>query len=72
MSDEIASAALSSSQKAIEVAAELIKLLAPLAKSVIGDVYHKSVDGINAVGGKIANAMSTGTVTNVMLVTHTI
>lgn len=64
MSDEIASAALSSSQKAIEVAAELIKMLAPLAKSVIGEVYHKSVDGINAVGGKIENAMSTGTVTN--------
>lgn len=64
MSDEIASAALSSSQKAIEVAAELIKMLAPLAKSVIGEVYHKSVDGLNAVGGKIANAMSTGTVTN--------
>lgn len=64
MSDEIASAALSSSQKAIEVTAELIKLLAPLAKSFLGEVYHKSVDGINAVGGKIVNARAAGTVSN--------
>lgn len=64
MTDEIASAALSTSQKAIEVALELIKMLAPLAKNVIGEVYHKSVDGINTIGGKIANTMSTGTVTN--------
>lgn len=64
MSDEIASAALSSSQKAIEVTAELIKLLAPLAKSFIGEVYHKSVDGINAVGSKIVNARAAGTVSN--------
>lgn len=64
MTDEIASAALSTSQKTIEVALELIKMLAPLAKNVIGEVYHKSVDGINTIGGKIANTMSTGTVTN--------
>lgn len=64
MSDEIASAALSSSQKAIEVTAELIKLLAPLAKSFIGEVYHKSVDGVNAVGSKIVNARAAGTVSN--------
>lgn len=46
MSDEIASATLSTSQKAIEVALELIKLLAPLAQKFLSEVYHKSVDGI--------------------------
>ncbi|MBD5128324.1 MAG: hypothetical protein HDT43_00120 [Ruminococcaceae bacterium] len=64
MSDEVTSAALSSSQKAIEVTAELIKLLAPLAKSLLEEVYHKSVDGINNVGSKIVNAHSAGTVSN--------
>lgn len=64
MSDEVASAALSSSQKAIEVALELIRLLAPMAKSLLGELYHKSVDGVNFVGGKIANARTAGTVTN--------
>lgn len=64
MSDEVASATLSTSQKAIEVALELIRLLAPLAKSLLGELYHKSVDGVNAVGGKIANARTAGTVTN--------
>lgn len=64
MSDEVASAALSSSQKAIEVALELIRLLAPMAKKFLEEVYHKSVDGVNAVGGKIANAKSAGTVSN--------
>lgn len=62
MSDEIASATLQTSQKAIEVALELIKMLAPLAKQLLSEVYHKSVDGINDVGGKIANARSLGTV----------
>lgn len=64
MSDEVASATLSTSQKAIEVALELIRLLAPLAKSLLGELYHKSVDGVNFVGGKIANARTAGTVTN--------
>lgn len=64
MSDEVASAALSSSQKAIEVALELIRLLAPMAKSLLGELYHKSVDGVNFVGGKIANSRTAGTVTN--------
>lgn len=64
MSDEIASAALSSGQKAIEVTAELIKILAPLTKTFLEGVYHKSVDGINAVGGKIVNARAAGTVSN--------
>lgn len=64
MSDEIASAALSSSQKAIEVMAELIRMLAPLAKSLLEEIYRKSVGGINAVGGKIANAKAAGTVSN--------
>lgn len=64
MSDEVASATLSTSQKAVEVALELIRLLAPMAKSLLGELYHKSVDGVNFVGGKIANARSTGTVTN--------
>lgn len=54
MSDEIASATLSTSQKAIEVALELIKLLAPLAQKFLSEVYHKSVDGIYDVGGKIS------------------
>ena len=62
MSDEIASATLQTSQKAIEVALELIKMLAPLAQKLLSEVYHKSVDGINDVGGKIANARSLGTV----------
>lgn len=62
MSDEIASATLSTSQKAIEVALELIKLLAPLAQKFLSEVYHKSVDGIYDVGGKIFNAKALGTV----------
>lgn len=62
MSDEIASATLSTSQKAIEVALELIKLLAPLAQKFLSEVYHKSVDGIYDVGGKISNAKALGTV----------
>lgn len=64
MSDEVASAALSSSQKAIEVALELIRLLAPMAKKALEELYHKSVDGVNTVGGKIANTRTAGTVTN--------
>lgn len=64
MSDEVASAALSSSQKAIEVALELIRLLAPMAKKALEELYHKSVDGVNFVGGKVANARTAGTVTN--------
>ena len=40
MADEVASAALSSSQKAIEVMAELIRLLAPLAKTLLEEIYH--------------------------------
>lgn len=64
MSDEVASATLSTSQKAIEFTLELIRLLAPLAKSLLGELYHKSVDGVNFVGGKIANARTAGTVTN--------
>lgn len=62
MSDEIASATLQTSQKAIEVALELIKLLAPLAQKFLSEVYHKSVDGIYDVGGKISNAKALGTV----------
>lgn len=64
MSDEVASAALSSSQKAVEATLELIKILAPLVKQFLSEVYHKSVDGINAVGGKIADARAAGTVSN--------
>lgn len=64
MSDEVASAALSSSQKAIEVALELIRMLAPMAKKLLEEVYQKTVGGVNAVGGKIANARTAGTVTN--------
>lgn len=62
MSDEIASATLQTSQKAIEVALELIKMLAPLAQKALSEVYHKSVDGINTVGGVISNIRSMGTV----------
>lgn len=68
MSDEIASATLSTSQKAIEVALELIKMLAPLAQRFLAEVYHKSVDGMNNVGGKIANAKSMGTVSTKNLI----
>ncbi len=64
MADEVASATLQTSQKTIEVALELIKLLAPLAEKLLSDVYHKSVDGINFVGGKVASARASGTVTN--------
>ena len=64
MSDEVASAALSSSQKAIEVALELIRMLAPMAKKLLEEVYQKTVGGVNTVGGKFANARSMGTVTN--------
>lgn len=62
MSDEITSATLQTSQKAIEVALELIKMLAPLAKNLLSEVYHKSVDGINDVGIKVSNLRSMGTV----------
>lgn len=68
MSDEIASATLSTSQKAIEVALELIKMLAPLAQRFLAEIYHKSVDGMNNVGGKIANAKSMGTVSTKNLI----
>ena len=71
MSDEVGSAALQSGQKVIEVSAELIKLLAPLAEKLLSTVFHKSVDGINDVGGKIANKVSKGTVTNKALFTET-
>ena len=64
MADEVGSAALQSGQKVIEVSAELIKLLAPLAEKLLSTVFHKSVDGINNVGGKIADITSKGTVTN--------
>lgn len=64
MADEVGSAALQSGQKVIEVSAELIKLLAPLAEKLLSTVFHKSVDGINNVGGKIADMTSKGTVTN--------
>lgn len=64
MSDEIASAALSSSQKAVEVVLELIRMLAPVAQKLLEEVYQKSVVGINAVGGKIANAKAAGTISN--------
>lgn len=64
MADEVGSAALQSGQKVIEVSAELIKLLAPLAEKLLSTVFHKSVDGINTVGGKIADITSKGTVTN--------
>ncbi|MDE7192974.1 MAG: hypothetical protein K2O14_03285, partial [Oscillospiraceae bacterium] len=64
MSDEVASATLQTSQKAIEVALELIKLLAPLAEKLLSEMYHKSVNGVNFIGGKIANARAAGTVSN--------
>ncbi len=64
MADEVGSAALQSGQKVIEVSAELVKLLAPLAEKLLSTVFHKSVDGINNVGGKIADMTSKGTVTN--------
>lgn len=64
MADEVGSAALQSGQKVIEVSAELVKLLAPLAEKLLSTVFHKSVDGINNVGGKIADITSKGTVTN--------
>ena len=68
MSDEVASAALSTGQKTVEVMLELIKMMAPLAKSMLEEIYHKSVDRINAIGGKIADARAVGTVTNKELV----
>ncbi len=64
MADEVGSAALQSGQKVIEVSTELVKLLAPLAEKLLSTVFHKSVDGINNVGGKIADMTSKGTVTN--------
>lgn len=70
MSDEVGSAALQSGQKVIEVSAELIKLLAPLAEKLLSTVFHKSVDGLNGVGGKIANKVSKGTVSNKALFTE--
>lgn len=68
MSDEVASATLQTSQKAIEVALELIKMLAPFAEKLLSEMYHKSVNGVNFVGGKIANARAAGTVSNKALI----
>ncbi|MCH5208892.1 MAG: hypothetical protein J1F04_08390 [Oscillospiraceae bacterium] len=68
MADEVASAALSTGQKTVEVMLELIKMMAPLAKNLLEEIYHKSVDGINTVGGRIANAKAVGTVSNKGLV----
>ena len=68
MSDEVASATLQTSQKAIEVALELIKMLAPFAEKLLSEMYHKSVSGVNFVGGKIANARAAGTVSNKALI----
>jgi transposase len=64
MSDEVGSAALSAGQKAVEVGAELIKLLAPLAQKMLSEVYHNSVDGLNNIGEKIYDIKSKGTVSN--------
>ena len=64
MADEVGSAALSAGQKAIEVSAELIKLLAPLAEKLLSTFYHKSVDGIGGIGEKISDIRSKGTVSN--------
>ena len=64
MADEVGSAALQSGQKIVEVSVELIKMLAPLAEKLLSTVFHKSVDGINGIGGIIANKRSKGTVTN--------
>lgn len=64
MADEVGSAALSAGQKAIEVSAELVKLLAPLAEKLLSTVYHKSVDGIGGIGEKISDIRSKGTVSN--------
>ena len=70
MSDEVASATLQTSQKAIEVALELIKLLAPIAEKFIAEMYHKSVDGVNFVGNKVASAVAAGTVSNKALISE--
>ena len=70
MSDEVASATLQTSQKAIEVALELIKLLAPLAEKFIAEMYHKSVDGVNFVGNKVASVIAAGTVSNKALISE--
>ena len=64
MADEVGSAALQSGQKIVEVSVELIKMLAPLAEKLLSTVFHKSVDGLNTVGGIIADTASKGTVTN--------
>lgn len=55
MADEVGSAALQSGQKIVEVSVELIKMLAPLAEKLLSTVFHKSVDGLNTVGGIIAD-----------------
>ena len=70
MSDEVASATLQTSQKAIEVALELIKMLAPLAEKLLSEMYHKSVDGVNFVGNKVASVIAAGTVSNKALISE--
>ena len=70
MSDEVASATLQTSQKAIEVALELIKLLAPIAEKFIAEMYHKSVNGVNFVGNKVASVVAAGTVSNKALISE--
>lgn len=70
MSDEVASATLQTSQKAIEVALELIKLLAPIAEKLLSEMYHKSVDGVSFVGSKVASVIAAGTVSNKALISE--
>lgn len=70
MSDEVASATLQTSQKAIEVALELIKMLAPIAEKLLSEMYHKSVDGVNFVGRKVSSAIAAGTVSNKALISE--
>ena len=64
MSDEIASATLTTSQKAVETALELIKILAPMMEKLLSEIYHKSVEGINYAGSKVSSIKATGTISS--------
>lgn len=64
MTDEVGSMVLSTGGKAVEIGAELIRLLAPLAKDFLSALKKQSVDDINSIIGAITTPSAKGTITN--------
>lgn len=70
MTDEVASAVLSAGEKVIEVGAELINLLAPLAKDFVISFKDTVIGGINELNDVTASIRAKGNVTNKALFTE--